>query len=336
MIKKLGFACKWIDTVDQINGIKATDAAKKYNTGTTTIAWLARQHQDVAEQRLWDLMLHNIEATYQLIIKVGGLDYPLRMVRISSDLLPCYTHPNWQYFWKRSDVVAYASANFAKIGKMARLNDVRLSFHPGQFCVLASATANIVERSIIEFEYHADMARWMGFGNKFQDMKINVHIAGRGGPAAMLAAYDRLSDVARNCITIENEEITHGLNDCLTISTRIPVVLDIHHHFINTGEYIQPSDSRVEQIIDSWRGVRPTMHYSVSRENVLVGHCNNTLPDLTALLATGYKKGKLRAHSNFYWNNAVNTWALSFNDQFDIMCESKGKNLASFQLHEIK
>jgi hypothetical protein len=48
----------------------------------------------------------------------------------------------------------------------------------------------------------------------------------------------------------------------------------------------------------------------------------------------GHKKGKLRAHSDFYWNTAVNEWALSFLDQFDIMCESKGKNLASFALHE--
>jgi hypothetical protein len=48
----------------------------------------------------------------------------------------------------------------------------------------------------------------------------------------------------------------------------------------------------------------------------------------------GYKKQKLRAHSDFYWNTAVNEWALSFNQQFDIMCESKGKNLASFALHK--
>jgi hypothetical protein len=34
------------------------------------------------------------------------------------------------------------------------------------------------------------------------------------------------------------------------------------------------------------------------------------------------------------WNKAVNEWALSFTDQFDIMVEAKGKNLASFALHE--
>ena len=34
----------------------------------------------------------------------------------------------------------------------------------------------------------------------------------------------------------------------------------------------------------------------------------------------------------FYWNTALNEWALSFLDTHDIMAESKGKNLASFAL----
>jgi UV DNA damage endonuclease len=53
---------------------------------------------------------------------------------------------------------------------------------------------------------------------------------------------------------------------------------------------------------------------------------------MQSLLEHGYKKQKLRAHSDFFWNKTVNEWALSFNDKFDIMCESKGKNLASFEL----
>jgi hypothetical protein len=55
---------------------------------------------------------------------------------------------------------------------------------------------------------------------------------------------------------------------------------------------------------------------------------------MSLLLSQGYKKSKLRAHSDFYWNTAVNDWALSFRDNFDIMCESKAKNLASFALYE--
>ena len=110
--------------------------------------------------------------------------------------------------------------------------------------------------------------------------------------------------------------------------------IDLHHHFIKTGEYIDSSDDRVKKIIDSWRGNRPTLHYSISREDVLTNHSGHILPDLQALLESGHKKGKLRAHSNFMWNKVVNEWALSFLDQFDIMVEAKGKNLASFALHE--
>jgi UV DNA damage repair endonuclease len=333
MIKRIGFACKWIDHPHQVNGIKPDDDCKQYNTGATTISWLKRQTQEVAEQKLWDLMVQNIEATRKLVNKVGTLDEELRMVRISSDLLPAYTQSDYNYFWHKPDVREYCERNFLTIGDSARASNTRLSFHPGQFTVLASDNPGIVERSIEEFEYHADMARWMGYGKTFQDFKINVHISGRQGPEGILRALQKLSPEARNTITIENEENSWGLNDCLTLSKHVALVLDIHHHWIREGEYIQPNDPRISQILDSWRGVRPTLHYSVSREDVLVGHCPNTMPDNAKLLTEGYKKQKMRAHSNFYWNKPVNDWALSFRDTHDIMCESKAKNLASQALH---
>jgi len=332
--KRIGFACKWIDHPDQVNGVKPNDPAKQYNTGATTVAWLNRQSKDVAEQKLWDLMVQNIEATRKLVQRVGELDERLRMVRLSSDILPVYTHGDWSYFYRRNDVREYLETHFKTVGDIGRSNQVRLSFHPGQFCVLASDNSDIVDRSIEEFEYHADMARYMGYGKTFQDFKINVHIAGRTGPEGIRRAYSRLSPEARNCITIENEENAWGLDDCLSISDLVPIVLDIHHHWCREGEYINPGDSRVRRVIDSWRGVRPTLHYSVSREDILTGHCADTLPDYCTLLANGYKKAKLRAHSDFYWNRAVNQWAGEFNSNFDIMCESKAKNLASFQLYE--
>ena len=332
--KKIGFACKWIDHPDQVNGIKSTDPAKELNTGTTTVAWLNRQTREVAEQRLWDLMVHNIQSTYKLVERVGNLDESLRMVRLSSDILPVYTERNWSYFWRRTDVRDFCSTAFSKVGDVARSRGVRLSFHPGQFTVLASDNPLIVDRSIEEFEYHADMARWMGYGRTFQDFKCNVHIAGRLGPQGIRDAYKRLSPEARNIITIENEEMKHGLDTCLELYDLVPIVLDIHHHFIREGEYIQLADRRTQKVLESWRGVRPTCHYSVSREDLLVGHASDSLPDMTVLLESGHKKSKLRAHSDFYWNTAVNDWALTFLESFDMMCESKAKNLASFSLYD--
>jgi UV DNA damage repair endonuclease len=279
-------------------------------------------------------MVQNITATQKLVDRVGELDENLRMVRISSDILPAYTQSDWSYFWRRPDVVSYLERNFILVGNSARASNTRLSMHPGQFVVLASINEGIVQRSIEEFEYHADMARYMGYGKSFQDFKINVHISGKQGPEGIRSAYKRLTPEARNCITIENEENSWGLDDCLDISDIVPIVLDIHHHWIRSGEYLNPNDDRVVRVVDSWRGLRPVCHYSISREDYLVGHDTSVIPDYLALLDSGHKKQKLRAHSDFYWNTATNEWALSFLKTHDIMCESKGKNLASFALYE--
>ena len=332
--KRIGFCCKWIDTPEQTEGIKATDPARKYNTGTTTVAWLNRQSREVAEQKLWDLMVQNIASTQALVERVSELTPSLRMVRLSSDILPCYTHADYSGFWRDSSVVSYAEQGFARVGAIAQASDVRLSFHPGQFVVLASSNPGIVDRSIEEFEYHANMAKWMGYGKSFQDFKINVHISGREGPDGIRRAYSRLSPEARNCITIENEENAWGLNDCISISDIVPIVLDIHHHLIREGEYISVDDERIRRVIDSWRGTRPALHYSCSREDVLVGHDPLVAPDMATLLESGHKKQKLRAHSDFMWNKASNVWALAHSEWADIQVEAKGKNLASFALYE--
>lgn len=325
---RVGFCCKWINDPSEVAGMKVSAVDRDLNGRSTTMRWL-REHKAEAEQRQWDIMNHNARAALLLVERVGTLPAHRRMVRLGSEMLQGYTHEEWIPFWKQADVQAHCERIFAPVGEAARRLGVRLSFHPGQFCVLASANEGIVERSILEFEYHADLARWMGYGQSFQDFKINVHISGQQGPEGIRRAYNRLSPEARNCITIENEENSHNLETCLELADLVPIVLDVHHHWINSGEYIDPTDVRVKRVVDSWRGVRPAMHYSVSREDVLVGHARDIRPDMASLLSLGHKKQKLRAHSDFYWNSAVNDWVATFADQFDIQCESKGKNLAS-------
>lgn len=311
---------------------------RELNTGATTVAWLNRQSKAVAEQKLQDLMVSNIEATRRLVERVGSLDRNLRMVRLGSDILPVYTESTWGYFFRDSDNRSYCEREFSKIGQLARDLDVRLSFHPGQFCVLASDKADVVGRSIEEFEYHVDMARWMGYGSTWHDhgFGINVHISGRQGPQGIIAALTKMTPEARNLITIENDENSWGLDASLELEDHVALVLDIHHHWVREAEYIQADDSRVKRVVESWRGTRPLLHYSVSREDLLIEHDQLTLPNMVSLQASGYKRQKLRAHSDFYWNSAANDWALSFLPEFDLECESKAKNLASFRLNEYR
>lgn len=334
MTQRIGFCCKYV-----VPGKKDFEPVPELNTRSTTVAWLNRQTREVAEQRLWDIMVHNIRSVYNLVEKLSELPRELRMVRIGSDVLPVYTESSWSYYWRKPDVRSYAERHFAYVGELARLHDVRLSFHPGQFTVLASDNDDIVERSIEEFEYHVDMARWMGYGSTWHDhgFKINVHISGRRGPDGIRSVLSRLSPEARNLITIENEENAHGLDATLQLHDCCALVLDIHHHWVKSGEYIQANDDRVRRVIDSWRGTRPTLHYSLSREDIVSEFAANEqhlLLDMDRLLTEGYKKQKLRAHSDYYWNTAANQWALSFWPDFDICCESKAKNLASFALYD--
>jgi len=327
---KVGFCCKWIDHPSECAGRKPTTESREVNGRSTTMRWL-REHPEEAENRQWDIMNHNAAAALKMVERVGNLQPELRMVRLGSEMLQGYTEPNWIDWWQQSDVQDHLAKIFAPVGDAARRLGVRLSFHPGQFCVLASDNPDIVERSILEFEYHVDMVRWMGYGKTFQDFKVNVHISGRNGPEGIRNVLGRLSPEARNTITIENDENKWGLEASLELANEVALVLDIHHHWVNSGEYIRPTDDRVKRVIDSWRGIRPAMHYSVSRDDYLIDHDPEVLPDMDTLLESGYKKQKLRAHSDFYWNRAANRWAAEFSEYFDIQCESKGKNLASFE-----
>jgi len=322
-VRRIGFACKIQESPGKAN--------PSLNTKTTTLTWLNKQTKSVAIERLHDIAKHNIQILQRQMTWLAASPPHLRMFRMSSDLLPAYTHEDWTWAYFDQDMVNLLSTGFAKVGELARKHDIKISFHPGQFCVLASENPNVVENSIQEFEYHCDIIRYMGYGQQFQDFKCNVHIGGKLGPAGIKAVLPKLSREARNTLTIENAEYTWGLDASLELVKDCALVLDIHHHWINTGKYIEPTDPKVQQVLESWRGVRPTLHYSVSREDVLIDHDPTTMPCLTQLKQQGFTSAKLRAHSDYYWNKAVNSWASSFLDDFDIMCESKEKNLASHE-----
>ena len=328
---RIGFCCKWIDHPDECAGRKPTSESRDLNGRSTTMRWL-REHPEEAEQRQWDIMNHNAAAALRMVERVGNLPEHLRMVRLGSEMLQGYTEPNWIEWWQQADVQRYLEKIFAPIGERARQLGVRLSFHPGQFCCIVSENPRIVERSLLELEYHADMARWMSFGKTKLDFKINVHLSGKLGVDGFEAAWTRMSPELRNCLTLENDEYQIGLDDLIKLKNKVGIVLDVHHHLIKTHEYISADDDRIKHVIESWQGRRPVMHYSQSQESYLVDHDPGSIIDVDHLLNQGYKKAKLRAHSDFMWNQAVNRWARQHWEWSDVMVEAKGKNLASADL----
>ena len=165
---------------------------------------------------------------------------------------------------------------------------------------------------------------------------INIHGGARAaGIEGFRAGLARLSADARNLITVENDEVSYGLDDLLPLADTLPIVLDIHHHWIkSSGEYIRPDDPRIPLIQESWRGVRPVSHVSVSREDLLPDHPPSVRPDFVALLERGIKARDLRAHSDTMWNDAVNDLVTAHLVWTYFEVEAKHKNLASRRLAE--
>lgn len=327
-MKRIGFACK-ISQPCSKRGIVAVDSM---NFKTTTVAWLNRQPTNVAVAKLETLMAENLKALQNSIEFVAALPEQLRMFRIGSDLFPVYSHPQWSWFWKQTDIRAIIEKSLAATGSYAKEHCVRLSMHPGQFTCVVSDRSDVVRSSIEELEYHGDIIRWLGYGNQKLDFKLNIHLSGKLGVSGFLPAYTQMSNEVRNCLTLENDEYQQGVGDLVQLGKYAGIVLDIHHHLIKEHEYIRPSDLRIQQIIDSWQGVRPVIHYSQSREEYL-SKLQDCLPTMEQMVAVA-PKSKLRAHSDFYTNTHVNQWALEHWEWADIMCESKAKNLASQLLFE--
>ena len=331
---RIGFACQYRHSLRNLSlkELKAIEGPR--NPRTTTLRWMDSVTQQVAHAKLLEVATHNLDAQLNLLGYVADLPKTLHMMRLSSDLLPFYSHARVREFYQTAEIQQWLAERFSAIGELARSAGIRLSFHPGQYCVLGSDRPDVVENSLAEFEYHADMIRMMGYGTRFQDFKCNVHIAGRLGAEGIRALWPRLSEVARNCITFENEEKTYGVDDCLQLADLAPVVLDIHHCWINENDYIAVDDPRIEQIIASWRGVRPTMHYSQPPEALQeLGFEPEQKLEMPALLQAVSKRD-LYGHSARMWNRWTNEYALQFIDRFDIMFEAKDKNLATLEFYQ--
>jgi UV DNA damage repair endonuclease len=328
---KIGFACKYKHPDQDLSKKELKEIEQSYNGKCTTLTWL-NNNEEQAYDRLYEICLFNVQAIKNLVSYVASLPEPQRMLRISSEILPMYSHKIWSSFYKETDIIKQVSPLFDSIGKFIRKHNIKTSMHPGPYCVLASDRPEVVEQSIIEFEAHADIIRMMGFGRKKMDFKCNIHLTGKGGASQFRKTFKRLSPEARNTITLENDEFSSCLDEVLTLSDIAATVLDIHHYWISTGTYISHKDSRLIQIEDSWQGVRPTIHYSYSRDTYVEGIIGKK-PCLESLLSKGLPRAKLRAHSESYPNMTMNRYALDFLPRFDIMCEAKTKNEASTVLY---
>jgi len=148
---KIGFACKYLNNeLNQPFSFKATTRKRFLSLDT-----------EKREELIFNISKHNLENLYLTLEQLALLPETLRMMRIGSDLLPLYTVPEAKPLY--AEFLPSLYPLFEKIGSFARLNNIRLSFHPGQYSVLASDNPNVIKNAIEDVEYHVFCAVLMGF-----------------------------------------------------------------------------------------------------------------------------------------------------------------------------
>lgn len=318
---KVGFCGKF--------SFKDKNKEKKFNFKASTLIYLNKLTKKEKEEKLNFILDHNLNCLDNIISYFEYKEDIYKMFRLGSDILPFYVEN--KDFYKKNE--SRISSKLKEFGDKAKNINLRLSFHPDQFVILNNPNKRIRKNSIIEFEYHTDVIRMMGFTSKFHENNFacNIHMGGKKyDHKEFLNGYNELSEDSKKIITLENDEFSHGLDSLLKVLEKIPIVLDIHHHWIKTGEYIQIDDKRIKDIVNSWRGSRPKIHYSISHEDVIFQ--KKGFYNLEELLEKGFNKRDLRKHSNGYYNQDHNNWAFGFLDKFDIQLECKNKNLAQEKL----
>lgn len=323
---RFGWCCQYVPP-DGDAGL-----AKRMNPGTVTIATLTRLGPARAEEKLTEVLRRNLLALQLQLDEVARHPAYRRLLRVNSGLLPAYTHEVGRPLYRQPGIRALVRSGLEHAGRKAREAGIRIGLHPDQYCVLNSATPSTLENAVAELEYHADILRMMGLAGGWhpQGAHVNIHGGGRGeGIAGFRRGLALLSEDARNLLTVENDEMSFGLDDLLPLADAVPIVLDLHHHWVHTrGEYLRPDDRRITAVTGSWRGVRPVAHISVSREDLLADWPADSLPDYTALAARGLTTKDLRAHSQRMWNRAVNRLVADHLSWADFEVEAKAKNLA--------
>ncbi|MBX9930095.1 MAG: UV damage endonuclease UvsE [Methylobacterium sp.] len=333
---RLGFCCKFIleEPEEPFKTLKAArEATLAMNLTHATMAHLAGLDPIARHAKIEGIVRHNLAALERQILWVAARPPIERLLRMASNVLPGYTHPIAAPIYAEPVLRRLVEDGLARIGAIAREGGVRLSLHPGPFCVVASQNPRAEQNGIEEFEYHAELMAMLGYGDGWHPhgAHINIHVGAREpGTVGFAANLARLSETARNLITVENDENVFGLDTVLELADHVPVVLDLHHHWVQSGgEYIEPDDPRVARVRESWRGVRPVAHISVSRETVLEAHDRETAPDFAVLTSSGHGWRDLAAHSDMMWNRAVNALVARHMNWADFEIEAKSKNLAS-------
>jgi UV DNA damage endonuclease len=237
------------------------DAPIKFRSATHAYVW-----QLGAEDRqayLNGIALENANALIEVLRYCDALD--IRAFRVSSGIFPLATHPLSGYRLESLPDGDEVRRRLEIAGDFAARADIRLSFHPDQFVVLNSVRPDVVESSIKELEWQAEIAEIIG-----ADVLCLHGGSMQGGvdeaTARLISGIDRLSIRARLRLALENDDRCFSAIDLLPLclATGVPLVLDAHHHRVISGDL--SIDEATDWALATWGDREPYFHVSSPRD----------------------------------------------------------------------
>ncbi len=244
-----------------------------------------------------------------------NLEQGLPFFRITSDLIPFATHPDFPFDWRE----AFAW-KFKEIRLLVKAEDLRVTSHPGQYTVLNSDKERVVEESIRELEHQAEVLRLI---DPYTGT-MTLHLGGAYGDKPSAKArfkenFARLSDEAKGRLILENDDTTYHLDDVLEVceALEVPLVFDFFHHkCLHTGEgYRDGLVEKLERAMKLWGRKVPKLHLSSPRpgDGSPTAHADYVRPeDLDELVAVMESVGG--------------------DGPYDLMLEAKEKERAALEL----
>ncbi len=219
---------------------------------------LARPAQLV---KLSDLCLDNARSLVAAIEEVHRLGFG--SFRVSSPLLPLYTHPEVGYRLGDLPDAREITATLSSVKAFKEKHHLRLSFHPDQFTLLSSPRPEVTAASLKELDYQVMLVELIG-----GDV-INIHGGGVYGDksSALSRLVDEISvlpEPIRSRLTLENDDRCYTVADLLPVCEQlnIPLVYDVHHHRCNPDSLTIAEAT--EACLKSWRRLdrEPFFHIS--------------------------------------------------------------------------
>lgn len=241
----------------------------------------------------------------------------IKVFRLSSELFPHKSNPkalNYDY--------DFVLDLLKEIGSKAKLYNQRITFHPGQYNVIGTPKPEVLQNTILDLTYHAEVLDLMDMDN---NSVIVIHGGGVYGDKKSTInrwcnQFYELPEKVQKRIVIENCEKNFSIEDCLKVSERIniPVVFDTHHFecykLLHPNEKFDEPDIYMHAILETWwrRNIKPKFHISEQGS------------------------GKIGHHSDFI--ETIPDYLLEIPEKFgcdiDIMIEAKMKEQAIFKLYK--